>query len=80
MRVSVKEARNKLKGLLKAVENGESVTICRDGTPVADLVRTAASSRRKPALGTLRERIQIKDPDWWKPMSDEQLEAFLGGL
>jgi antitoxin (DNA-binding transcriptional repressor) of toxin-antitoxin stability system len=40
VRVNVTEAKNKLPQLIKAVENGESVTICRRGVPVADLVRT----------------------------------------
>lgn len=79
MRVSVAEAKNKLPELLKAIENGESVTICRHGTPVADLVRTTASSRRKRQFGTLKDRIQINDPNWWKPMSDEEVDLLFGG-
>lgn len=80
VRVSVAEAKNKLPELLKAIENGESVTICRHGKPVADLVRTSAGSRRKPVLGTLRNRIQINDPDWWKPMSDEEVDREISAI
>jgi len=79
MKVSVAEAKNKLPELLKAIENGESVTICRHGTPVADLVRSTAGSGRKPVFGTLKDRIQIHDPDWWKPMSDEEVNRFIEG-
>jgi prevent-host-death family protein len=79
MQVSVAEAKNKLPELLKAVENGETVTICRRGVPVIDLVLTKAASPRKPRFGTLRGKIQILDPDWWKPMTDAEVDAFIEG-
>lgn len=79
MQVSVAEAKNKLPELIKAVEAGERVTVCRRGKPVIDLVRTKSGKTRTPRFGTLRGRIKIIDPDWWKPMSDEEVEAFLEG-
>ncbi len=39
MHISVKEAKNKLTELLRRVEAGEAVTITRDGTPVADVIK-----------------------------------------
>jgi len=75
----VAEAKNKLTELIRAVEGGERVTICRRGVPVADMVRTKPSNHNKRALGTLKGRIQVLDPDWWKPMSDEEAEDFLAG-
>jgi prevent-host-death family protein len=68
MQVSVTAAKNKLPELIKAVEDGQPVTICRRGVPVADIVRTKDPNRRKRTLGTLRGKIQVLDPDWWKPM------------
>jgi antitoxin (DNA-binding transcriptional repressor) of toxin-antitoxin stability system len=79
MKVSVAEAKNKLPMLLKHAESGERVTICRRGEPVADLVRSTAPGTRKPKLGTLKGKIKILDPDWWKPMTEEEAEAFLEG-
>lgn len=79
MKVSVADAKNKLPRLIKAVENGESVTICRRGSPVADLVRTTKGARKKPRFGSLKDKIIIHDPAWWKPMTDEEAEAFLEG-
>jgi prevent-host-death family protein len=79
MEVSVADAKNKLPELIKAVEDGEQVTICRRGVPVVDIVPTKRASRRKRELGTLRGKIRILDPNWWKPMTDEQLEDFLAG-
>ena len=79
MKVSVANAKNKLPELIKAVENGESVTICRRGTPVVDMVRTSKATHKKPKFGTLKNKVIIHDPDWWKPMTDEEVEAFLEG-
>jgi prevent-host-death family protein len=79
MKVSVAGAKNKLPELIKAVENGQSVTICRRGAPVVDIVRTTKARRLKPRFGALKGRIKIKDPNWWKPMMEEEAEAFLEG-
>ena len=79
MKVSVADAKNKLPELIKAVEDGESVTICRRGHPVVDLVRTRTASGEKPKLGTLRGRVIVHDPNWWKPMRDEEADAFIEG-
>lgn len=79
MKVSVAEAKNRLPRLIKAVEQGESVTIYRHGTPVVDIVRTRKAAAQKPKFGTLKDRVIEVDPDWWKPMSDEDVDALLDG-
>jgi antitoxin (DNA-binding transcriptional repressor) of toxin-antitoxin stability system len=79
MQFSVADAKNKLPELIKAVEDGEAVTICRRGVPVVDIVRTKVPTRKKRKLGTLKGKIRILDPNWWKPMSDEEVEDFIEG-
>jgi prevent-host-death family protein len=79
MQMSVADAKNKLPELIKAVEAGEQVTICRHGVPVVDLVPTRTGIREKPKFGTMKDNIIVNDPDWWKPMTDEEVDAFLGG-
>jgi antitoxin (DNA-binding transcriptional repressor) of toxin-antitoxin stability system len=79
MQVSVADAKNRLPELIKAAEDGEPVTICRRGVPVVDLVRTKTPGRNQPKFGTLRERIREVDPDWWKPMSEDEVDAWLEG-
>jgi prevent-host-death family protein len=79
MQVSVANAKNKLPELIKAVENGEPVTICRRGVPVVDIVRTKKPARKKRMFGTLKGKIKINDPDWWKPMTDKEVEDFIEG-
>jgi antitoxin (DNA-binding transcriptional repressor) of toxin-antitoxin stability system len=77
MKIGVAEAKNELTKLIKAVENGEQVTICRRGVPVVDLVRSTTPAGRAPKFGTMRDKIIIHDPDWWKPMADEEVDAML---
>ena len=79
MKVSVADAKNRLPELIKAAEGGEPVTICRRGAPVVDLVRTKTPPRNKRKLGTLKGKIRILDPNWWKPMSEEEAARFLEG-
>ena len=79
MKVSVAEAKNSLPKLIKAVEDGESVTIYRHGTPVVDIVRTMEADREKPKFGTLKGKVTAHDPNWWKPMTTDQVDAFLDG-
>jgi len=79
VQVSVAEAKNRLPELIRAVEAGERVTVCRRGVPVADLVRPKTAKARKLPFGCLKGRIVEVDPDWWKPMSEEEVDAFLEG-
>jgi antitoxin (DNA-binding transcriptional repressor) of toxin-antitoxin stability system len=79
MKISVAEAKNRLPELIRAVEAGECVTICRRGVPVVDMTRTKSSAGRKPIFGSLKDKVTIKDPQWWKPMSEKDVEVFLDG-
>jgi antitoxin (DNA-binding transcriptional repressor) of toxin-antitoxin stability system len=79
MKISVANAKNKLPELIKAVEAGESITVCRRGVPVVDIIRTRASTGHKRKFGFLKERLVIHDPEWWKPMSKTDVEAFVKG-
>jgi len=77
MRVGVSEARKRLSELLKIVEAGEKIIICRRGEPVVELVRATKPAKRKLPFGMLSDRIIIHDPNWWKAMTDEEVESFL---
>jgi hypothetical protein len=46
---------------------------------VVDIVRTKEPLGKKRILGTLKGKIQVLDPDWWKPMTDKEAEDFLAG-
>jgi len=73
--VNMHEAKTRLSELVKAVEErGETVLICRQGKPVAELVRAAARVKRfnRLRLHPKLSRIRIKydpteplQPDEW---------------
>jgi prevent-host-death family protein len=79
MKVTVAEAKNNLTRLIKAVETGHKVTICRRGRPIVDLVRTSRADEENPKFGTKKGKIIFVDPEWWKPMSREDVEDFIEG-
>jgi prevent-host-death family protein len=73
--VNVHEANSTLSALLAKVEQGEEVTIARNGTPVAKLVRATVGHRREPGLlcGDPAWRGFKFDPELFAPMSDADL-------
>jgi prevent-host-death family protein len=75
----VADAKNKLPELIKAVENGQRVTICRRGVPIVDLVRTKERVTINRRFGTLRDRVKQIDPNWWTAMTEKEAEAFMEG-
>jgi hypothetical protein len=34
---------------------------------------------KKPIFGSMKERITIKDVNWWKPMTEDEVESFMDG-
>lgn len=67
------EAKTHLSRLLRQVEAGEEVTIVRDGTPVARLVRLPPPVQRQ--LGIDRDIFVVPD-DFDDPLPDEVLDSF----
>ena len=50
MRVNVSDAKSRLSELLRLIENGEAVTICRRGVSVAELVPPRTKPRPWPGM------------------------------
>jgi hypothetical protein len=44
-----------------------------------DIVRTKKAGPEKPKFGTLKGKVTALDPDWWKPMTNDEVEALLDG-
>lgn len=60
--ISVKEARKRLSGLLRAAERGETVTITRRGKRVAKLVPAHDKPRKGlPDLSEFRASLGVKE-------------------
>jgi antitoxin (DNA-binding transcriptional repressor) of toxin-antitoxin stability system len=80
MTVSVTEAKNKLTQLLTAVEQGECITIERHGHVIAEIIKP--STKRAPKFGTLKGLVQMTPEqlhEATRPMTDEEVDAFLEG-
>jgi prevent-host-death family protein len=81
MSFNVHEAKTHFSKLLDRVLEGESVVITRNGVPVAELI----PARKRPfPLGAGREDPDVdhevlNDDAWWQPMTDEEVDAFIGG-
>lgn len=78
---NVHDAKTQFSKLLDAVLQGEEVLITRNGVPVAELV---PARKRVFPLGAGRHDPRINpgaldQDDWWRPMSDEEVEDFLEG-
>lgn len=75
--VNVHQASTAFSALLSEVERGETVTIARNGTPVAVLVRVAQPNQRQP--GILAEQPGWRDFRYdrslFVPMTEEEQAA-----
>jgi prevent-host-death family protein len=74
---NVHEAKSNFSKLLKKTEQGEQVTIMRDGKPVAKLVPFVEQSPPKRKLGWAAGMV-VETDGWEKAMTDEEVEAMLG--
>lgn len=72
------QAKTQLSRLLELVEEGETVTIARNGEPVAEMV--PAQRKSGFPFGVAREDPLVAAGDgWWQPMSDEEADAWTEG-
>lgn len=75
--VNIHEAKTHLSQLLAAVAKGQRITICKDGTPVAQLGPLEAPiPTRRPGL--LKGRVTIAD-DFDAPLPSGVLVSFEAG-
>jgi prevent-host-death family protein len=74
---NVHEAKSNFSRLLKQIEQGEQVTIMRDGRPVAKLVPFVEQPPRKRKLGWAAGMV-VETEGWEKAMTDEEVETLLG--
>ena len=77
--VGIRDLKEHASDIVDRAEAGEAFLVTRRGKPVADLVRTTKPTGKKPELGFLKGKKIVLDPDWWKPMTDEEVDAFLEG-
>ena len=76
MQVNVHAAKTNLSKLIDAALSGEDVVIARDNKPAVRLVPVV---ERKPFKFGLLEGLVGDGPDWFEPMSEEDLRLWEGG-
>lgn len=76
MQVTVHAAKTHLSKLIEAALAGEEVIIARGRKPVVKLV---AIPQRKFRIGILEGRLTGPGPDFFEPMSEEDLAGWEGG-
>jgi prevent-host-death family protein len=74
-KVSVAEARQKLRSLLDEVTAGKKVAVLRRGKEVARLVPPGRSKRRLPPLGSFRSSIALAGEPMSATVIRERREA-----
>ena len=77
--ISVKEAQDHLAEIIDKLAPGEEVIITRDDKPVATIKATPPPTREPPKFGTLKGKVNIVDRDWWKPMTSDEVDAYVDG-
>jgi prevent-host-death family protein len=77
MQVNMHEARPQLSKLIEKAMNGEEVVIAKAVKPMVKLTKVKVE-RRKPILGSLEGKWEEPDPNWWKPMTDEETKKLFG--
>jgi len=74
---NVHEAKSNLSRLLQKAATAEQVIITRDGKPAAELIPYRERTRKRQ-LGFAAGQTEMAE-GWERPMTDAEVEAFLGG-
>ena len=73
---NIHEAKTHLSRYLDQVEAGETVTLCRNNKPIAEIRPLAKDSKGKPVWGT--DKGTIIPPEFFDPLPDDLLRACNG--
>mgnify|MGYP004521893769 CR=1 FL=1 len=75
MQVTVHAAKANLSELIEAALSGEEVIIARGKLPVVKIVPIAQSKFR---IGVLKDQLTGSGPDFFEPMSDDEVALWAG--
>lgn len=78
IKINIHEAKAKLSEYLAAVEQGETIVVCRRNLPIAE-IRPIAAARKEPRpVGLAPDHGVTLPPEFWEPLPDDLLKAFAG--
>jgi prevent-host-death family protein len=75
MQVTIHNAKTNLSKLIEAARAGEEVVIAKGKTPVARIV---AIPRARFKIGLWKGKVAGRGPDFFEPMSEEELQLWEG--
>jgi prevent-host-death family protein len=75
MQVTIQVAKDDLSELIERAKAGEEVIISEGKTPVAMIVPI---SRKMFRIGLLKDQLSGPSPDFFEPMSDDDLDLWEG--
>ncbi|MBI4585099.1 MAG: type II toxin-antitoxin system Phd/YefM family antitoxin [Planctomycetes bacterium] len=76
IKTNVHQAKTHLSRLLKAVQKGETVLICRGEIPVARLVAVEPGPNRRPPVGQVTSGSVRWTEDAFAPLTDAELKTW----
>jgi prevent-host-death family protein len=75
VQVTIHSAKTHLSKLIEAAKAGEDVVIAKGNTPVARIV---AIPQNKFAIGLLKDKVAGDGPDFFEPISEDELALWEG--
>jgi len=75
MQVTIHAAKTKLSQLIEAAQAGEEIVIAKGSKPVARIVPIP---QKRFVIGLLKEQLAASDPDFFEPMSEDDLALWEG--
>ncbi|CCM80191.1 MULTISPECIES: type II toxin-antitoxin system Phd/YefM family antitoxin [Rhizobium] len=75
MQVTIHNAKTNLSKLIEAAKAGEEVVIAKGKTPVARIV---AITQNRFTIGLLKDKVTGDGPDFFEPMSEDELALWEG--
>lgn len=75
MRIEVRQVQERFDELLRLVEAGQRVVICRDGRPVAEMTRASPAPQVPRPIGLAAGRVRVP-PEFFEPLPDDLLDLF----
>lgn len=78
IRIDWRQAQADLAPYLDAVARGETVVLCRDDKPIAEIRPTAEAKPKKPRPLGLAKGMGEIHPSFFEPLPDDLLRLFNG--
>lgn len=77
LRVSLHETKTHLSRLLRRVEKGETILLCRRNLPIAEIRPLPAKSKRPRPIGLAKGEFTVP-PSFFEPLPPDILDSFEG--